>query len=91
MMAKRGRPSGINFDIVKTIKINESQLAKWDPKKIKSFLDGKCNNGQMWEDFKRFYQIIDLYVIGKLNDDQIEGLREQIPKLKEIEGRYTFE
>lgn len=90
-MAKRGRPSGINFDIVKTIKINESQLAKWDPKKIKSFLDGNYDNDLLFKDFRRLYQIMNLYLIGSLSKEKIATLAPVLEELERMEETYTFE
>jgi len=38
---KRGRPSGKNFEFIKSIKLNQNQVNNWDSKEIKAFLDGK--------------------------------------------------
>lgn len=46
-MSKIGRPTGINYNIIKSIKITEKQSSKWDPKKIKDFLDGNLETGNI--------------------------------------------
>lgn len=37
----RGRPEGKNFEFIKSIKLNKKQVDNWDPKRIKTFLEGK--------------------------------------------------
>lgn len=47
MNKKVGRPSGINFSVIKTIKITPKQETKWNPKAIKTFLDGDIESNTL--------------------------------------------
>lgn len=38
-MSSKGRPKGINFQYIKSIKLNEDQKNNWNSKEIKEFLE----------------------------------------------------
>lgn len=84
---KPGRPIGKNFTVLKQLKINEEQNEKWDrntPKAIRDLLDGKSN--AVMKDFKRLYQIMNLYMKPKSNlTDEI------INELVKMEEEHNLE
>lgn len=93
----RGRPEGKNFEFIKSIKLNQKQLDNWDPKKIKAFLDGslkpiESNNSDVMDKFKRLYQIMNLYLIGKLTPEKISEIPNSILiEIEQIEEEFNFD
>lgn len=88
---ERGRPEGKNFEFIKSIKLNQKQVDNWDSKRIKAFLNGEMNDSNIMNDFKRLYQIVNLFIIDKLTDKQIINLKEQLEQIENIEEGYNFE
>jgi len=85
---KRGRPEGKNYKFFKGIKLNQKQVDNWDSNKIKAFLDGslkpkEINNSEVIQKFKRLYDIMNAWMLGKMNNAQIENIPEDV--LEEIE------
>ncbi len=80
---KRGRPEGKNFEFIKSIKLNQKQVDNWDSKRVKAFLDGTLT-----ERFRRLYDIMNAWMLGRMNNSQIENIPEsvieEIEKIEEI-------
>lgn len=91
-MSKRGRPTGINFDISKSIKLTSDQASKWDPKQVKDFLDGNYNSGNIIKNFKRLYEIMNLWLLGRMSQDQISLIPDKVVKeIEMMEDEFNLE
>lgn len=75
-MSKAGRPRGINFDHVKTIKLNEDQAKKWNPKEVKNFLDGNTSNQDSIILKKLIPAFIEKGIKIPLEDHEIERIKQ---------------
>jgi len=79
---KRGRPEGKNFEFIKSIKLNQEQIDNWDSKKVKAFLDGSLKpiepNSEVMDKFKRLYEIMTSWLLGKMTDDQISLIPDKV-------------
>ena len=80
---KRGRPEGKNYKFFKGIKLNQKQVDNWDSNKVKAFLDGSLT-----ERFRRLYDIMNAWMLGRMNNSQIENIPESV--IEEIEGIEAF-
>lgn len=86
-----GKDKKMNFPIVRNIRLNEQQSDKWDPKLIRGFLDGKTDNNVM-KDLKRLYQIMNVFLLPKINDIKIAEIPNSVlEELEQLEEGYNFE
>lgn len=77
--------------IMKTIRISQVENNNWDSNEIHSFLEGKTDNNVM-KDLKRLYQIMNVFLIPKINDIKIAEIPNSVlEELENLEGRYNFE
>ena len=75
--------------IMKTIRISQIENDNWDINRIHDFLEGKLEVNQ---EFKRLYEIMNLYLIDKLSSKQISSIPEPILKeIKLIEEKFNFD
>lgn len=86
-----GKDKKMNFPIVRNIRLNEQQSDKWSPKQIREFLDGKTDNNVM-KDLKRLYQIMNVFLLPKINDTKIAEIPNSVlEELEQLEEGYNFE
>lgn len=86
-----GKDKKMNFPIVRNIRLNERQSDKWSPKQIRDFLDGKIDNNAM-KDLKRLYQIMNVFLLPKINDIKIAEIPDSVlEELEHLEEGYNFE
>ena len=92
---ERGRPEGKNFEFIKSIKLNQKQVENWDSKRIKAFLDGSNDSieiNKLKGDFKRLYQIMNVFLLPKINDIKIAEIPNSVlEELEVLEEGYDFE
>lgn len=92
-----GKDKKLNYPIYKAVKVNEEQNKKWDsntPKLIRNLLEGKLavNDSEVMPRFKRLYEIMNLYFIGKLTPEKISEIPNSILKeIELIEEEFNFE
>jgi len=85
-----GKDKKMNFPIVRNIRLNHRQNEKWNPKLIRELLDGKSNG--VMKDFKRLYQIMNIFLLPRINDIKIAEIPNSVlEELENLEGRYSFE
>ena len=72
--------TGSNFEYHKSIKLNEKQVNNWDPKKVKSFLDGNNN-----DNLKFLYGLME-NKFEKIKD-YTPGELEKLLEIEEILGK----
>jgi len=86
-----GKDKKMNFPIVRNIRLNERQSDKWDTKSIRGFLDGKTDDNAM-KDLKRLYQIMNVFLLPKINDIKIAEIPNSVlEELEQLEEGYNFE
>ena len=86
-----GKDKQMNFPIVKNIRLNQQQSDKWNSKLIRGFLDGKTDNDVM-KDLKRLYQIMNVFLLPKINDTKIAEIPNSVlEELEQLEEGYHFE
>ena len=85
-----GKEKRMNFPIVRNIRLNERQNDKWNPKLIRGFLDGNSND--VMKDFKRLYQIMNIFLLPRINENKIAEIPTSVLKeLETLERGYDFE
>lgn len=78
-------PTGSNFEYMKSIKLNKVQVDNWDSKRVKAFLDNI-------DKFKRLYEIMNLWLIGKMTQAQIASIPNNVlEEIEQIEEEFNFE
>ena len=85
-----GKDKKMNFPIVRNIRLNEQQNDKWNPKLIRGFLEGNSND--VMKDFKRLYQIMNVFLLPKINENKIAEIPHSVlEELENLEEGYNFE
>ena len=85
-----GKDKKMNFPIVRNIRLNQRQNEKWNPKLIRELLDGKSNG--VMKDFKRLYQIMNVFLLPKINENKIAEIPNSVlEELEHLEEGYNFE
>ena len=83
---------------MKTIRISPSENDNWDINKIHDFLSGTVSSNDSIEinvlkrDFKRLYQIMNVFLLPKINENKIAEIPNSvIEELESLEVGYNFE
>ena len=85
-----GKDKKMNFPIIRNIRLNEQQNDKWNPKLIRGFLEGNSND--VMKDFKRLYQIMNIFLLPKINESKIAEIPHSVlEELENLEEGYNFE
>ncbi len=75
----------MNFPVMKGIKISEEQAKNWDVNLVRNALDSNGSESKdLLQNFKRLYEIMNIWLLGKMTDSQKEKIPEKV--LNEIEG-----
>ncbi|MBA7492958.1 hypothetical protein ES702_03511 [subsurface metagenome] len=84
--------------IMKTIRISPTENENWNISKIHDFLLGIVSSNDSIEinelkgDIKRLYQIMNVFLLPKINDIKIAEIPNSVlEELENLEGRYNFE
>ena len=85
-----GKDKKMNFPIIRNIRLNQKQNDKWNPKNIRAFLEGNSND--VMKDFKRLYQIMNVFLLPKINENKIAEIPNSVlEELENLEEGYNFE
>lgn len=85
-----GKDKKMNFPIVRNIRLNQRQNEEWNPKLIRGFLDGNSND--IMKDFKRLYQIMNVFLLPRINERKIAEIPNSVlEELEKLERGYNFE
>jgi len=84
--------------IMKTIRISPAENGNWDINRIHDFLSGIVSSNDSIEinklkgDFKRLYQIMNLYLLPKINENKIAEIPNSVlEEIEILEEGYDFE